>query len=354
MIKNVSRRDIRSFERRMRDLTESGYNLDREMQPGLETTLLGMLFSGGPELPAARRTDSLKATYVERGTSLREQAITTPVATARPGKTQRVRTHHVLARVAAVATVIVALLVGLSFGSAYAMPGNPLYSVKRAAESAYLSIVPGDQNKADAYASYTSRRLNELKYAEERGKSKWYYSLAKDAEGGIDSTYGHGKRLRAGAAQKVTAKAQALTLRLEELLGRTIDKMTPAEKARLELGLERIRLQLRMRKGAPSGPSQQNGQPGNQNGQQNGQQNTAPSGTQTQPGSQQQQQQSPQTQPGSPGQPGQPGGPSQSPGDQGQQPPKQGSNTQSPGQQGLITPIASSPQVQPDSGDTSR
>lgn len=302
MIKIGSRRDIRSFERHLGDLTEGGSSVHRHAHPELENSLLDMLVSGGPELPAASRRDSLKAAYVERGTSLREQAIGAHVATVRPASAPRVRTRHALARVAAVATVIVALLAGLGFGSAYAMPGNPLYSVKRAAESAYISLVPGDQNKADAYASYTNRRLNELKYVEERGTSKWYYSLANDAEGGIGNAYGHGKRLRAEAAQKVTTKARALTLRLEELLGEALGKMTPAQKASLERGLERIRVQLRMRKGAPSGPSQQNGQPGNQNGQPSGSQNTTPNGTQTQPGPQQQQNQ--QTLPGSPGQPG--------------------------------------------------
>lgn len=299
MIKIGSRRDIRSFERLLKELTEGESRIDLDTQPGLENSLLGMLMGGGPELPAAHRVDSLKAAYVERGTSLREQAIRAHVATVRPASAPRVRTHHALARVAAVATVIMALLVGLGFGSAYAMPGNPLYSVKRAAESTYLSLVPGDQNKADAYASYANRRLNELKDVEERGMSKWYYSLASDAEGGIGNAYGHGKRLRAEAAQKVTTKAQELTLRLEGLLGKALGKMTPAQKASMERGLERIRVQLRMRKGAPSGPSEQNGQPGNQNGQPNGSQNTTPSGTQTQPGPQQQQNQ--QTQPGSPG-----------------------------------------------------
>ena len=362
MIKIGSRRNIRSLERHLRDLTESGSRIDRDAQPGLETSLLSMLVGGGPQLPAAGRRDALRAAYVARGTSLREQAIGTDVATVRLKRAPRVRTSHALARVAAVAAVVTALLVGLGFGTAYAMPGNPLYSVKRAAESAYLSLLSGDQNKADAHVSYTGRRLNELKYVEERGMSKWYYSLANDAEGGIADTYGHGKRLRADAAQKVTAKAQALTLRLEELLGRILYKMTPAEKTSLERGLERIRVQLHMQKGAPSGPSQQNGQPGNQNGQPNGSQNTTPNGTQTQPEQQQQnqqpqpeqQQQNQQQQPGSPGQTGQPGGPSQVPNDQGQQPLKQGVNGRPTDREGSITPNESRPQSQPDVGTKSR
>lgn len=346
MSRSGGRRDIRSLERCLRDLTEGASSMDRDAQPGLESSLLEMLVSGGPELPAAGHTDALKTAYVERGTSLREQAIVAGGATARPARLHRVRTQHALARAAAAATVIVALLGGLGFGSAYAMPGNPLYSVKRAAESAYLSLVPGDQNKADAYASYTSRRLNELEHVEERGMSRWYYSLASDAEGGIGNTYGHGKRLRAEAAKKVTAKAQALTRRLEELLGVALGKMTPAEKAGLERGLERIRVQLRMRKGASTEPSQQDGQP-------NGPQNTAPGGPQAQPGQQQQQQQNLQTEPGSPDQPGGPVEPSQGPGDQGQQSPKQGTENESSGKQGSTTPNASSPQARPDVGTRS-
>lgn len=353
MSKNVHRKDIRSLERRVEDRAAGITSSDRGAQPGLEDRLLNMLLSGGPALPATRRLDSLKSAYVERGTVLRQQALATEGAALRTAGHRRVRTHTALARIAAVATVVMALLVGLGFGSAYAMPGNPLYSVKRAAESAYLSLVPGDQNKADAYASYTNRRLNDLKYVEERGMSNWYYSLARDSEGGIGNAYDHGKRLRAGAAQKVTEKAQALTLRLEGLLGEALGKMTPAEKANAERGLEHLRLQLRMRRGAPSGPSQQNGQPGNQNGQQNG----TSGGPGTQPGSQQQQQnqqQLQQTQTDSPSQIGEPGGPSQVPGYQGQQSLQQGGNSDSPGEQGMTIQGQSSLQAQPDVGTMGR
>ncbi len=89
----------------------------------------------------------------------------------------------------------------------------------------------------------------------------------------------------------MTAKALALTLRLERLLGNALGKMTPAEKENAERGLESLRLQLRMRNGAPAGPSQQNGLPGSQNDQRN----KTPGGPGTQPGSEQKQNQ--QTQP---------------------------------------------------------
>jgi hypothetical protein len=352
MSKNAHRKDIRSLEKRVKDRAEGVPIVARGAQPGLEDHLLDMLMSGGPELAATRRMDSLKTAYMERGTVLRQQTLAKEATAARSARHRRVRTHPALARIAAVATVVVALLVSLGLGSAYAMPGNPLYSVKHAAESAYLSLVPGDQNKADAYASYTNRRLNDLKYVEERGMSNWYYSLARDSEGGIGKAYDHGKRLRAGAAQKMTEKAQALTLRLEGLLGEAFGKMTSAEKANAERGLEQLRLRLRMRRGTPSGPSQQNGQPGNQNGQQNG----TPGGPGTQPGSQQQQNQLQlqQTQTDSPSQIGEPGGPSQVPGYQGQQSPQQGGNRDSPGEQGMTIQGQSNLQAQPDVGTMGR
>jgi hypothetical protein len=325
MSRSVRRKDTRSLERRAEAGTAGISFVDLEGQPGLEDRLLGMLMSAGPELPAARHLESLKSAYAERGTALRQQALAAEATKVRPKRRGLVKTHPALARIAAVATVVVALFVSLGFGSAYAMPGNLLYSVKRVAESAYVSLVPGDQNKADAYASYTNRRLNELKYVEERGMSNWYYSLARDAEGGIGNAYGHGKRLRAGAARIVTEKAQAFTLRLEGLIENALGKMTPAEKVKAEHGLEQLQLRLRMRKGAPSGPPQQTGQPGNQNGQQNG----TPGGPGTQPATQQHQQNQ-QTQPGTPSQQGQSGGTSQAPGKQGQQSPKQGEGSQLP------------------------
>lgn len=329
MSKDAPRKSVRSLDIALDDRLKGGPTAGHGID---DDNLLDMLVSGGPELPATARMDSMKTAFMARGASLRRQALEAGTVTASPAKHARVRAHPALARVAAVAAAVMVLLVGLGFGSAYAMPGNPLYSVKRTAESICLSVVPGDQNKADAYASWTNRRLNDLKYVEERGMGDWYYGLVEDAQGGIENTYQHGKRLRAGASQKVNDKAKALTLRLEGLLGKAQGQMTPAQKAKAESGMERLRLQLRMRQGAPSGPSQQNGQPGNQNGQQNGQQNqqqqqqqNQQQGPQTQsaPSQQQQQQQNQPAQPASPQQNQEPGGPTQSQGKQEQQSPRQ-------------------------------
>lgn len=335
MRRDASRKDVHALDRALDGRLKGSPVAGGKMGPGVEDNLLDLLVRGGPALPATAHLDSLRTAFMARGEALRQQAPGSGSEAIRPVRQVRVKTHPVFARVAAVAAAVMVLLVGLGFGSAYAMPGNPLYSVKRMAESAYISVVPGDQNKADSYASWTNRRLNDLKYVEGQGMGDWYYGFVEDAQGGIENTYQHGKRLRAGASKRVSDKAKALALRLEGLLGKAQSQMTPAQKAKTESGMDRLRLQLRMRRGAPSGPSQQNGQPGNQNGQQqNSQQNGAPGGpgTQQQQNQQQQnqlQQQCQPTQQVSPQQDQGPGGPSPNQGNQEQQSPRQGEGSES-------------------------
>ncbi|MDD5748512.1 MAG: DUF5667 domain-containing protein [Actinomycetota bacterium] len=316
MSKRAAKKDIRNLGKVVDSRLKGVFDTGNSADASLEYRLLDMLMSGGPELPASARQRSLKASYMQRGSMLRQQRLEANPLNARPPEQVRMKAHLAIVRVAAVIASVMVLLVGLGFGSAYAMPGNPLYSIKRSAESAYLSVVSGDQDKADAYASWTNRRLNDLEYVEERGMTSWYYSLVGDVQGGIENANQHGKRLRVGLSKRITEKAQLLTLRLEGLLEKALGNMTPAEKAKVESRMEHIRLQLRMRKGNPSEPSQQNGQPGHQKGQQNGQQNDTPSESGSQQEQNQQQQQSQQTQPTSSSQPLGPGGPDQDRGGQ--------------------------------------
>jgi Domain of unknown function (DUF5667) len=320
-----SRRDISRLERRIsRSL---GGSAARDKQSDLEQELINMMVSGGPELPVATGVDDLKTAYMERGASLRERVVGEGPESVGQAATRRVLNRHAFARIAVAMTVVLGLMLGISLGTAFAMPGNPLYSVKRAAEDAYVSLVPGDENKADTYASYANRRIDELKYAEDRGLSKWYYSLARDTERSIEEADGRANRLGSAAANGVKVRVRGSVLRLEGLLSGAFNGMTQAERGNIERGLVRARERLRMGKRAPGGSSQQPVQPG-------GLQNTAPGGQQSQPGTQQ------QVQPGQPGtqqqeQPGQPGTQQQGqPGQPGTQQQWQPGQLGQPGQKG--------------------
>jgi hypothetical protein len=286
--------DIIRFDRRVRRFQNDGEDQGRpETRAGLEVELLGMLAAGGPILPAAVREDGLKQAFMERAAVLRQAGTGAQREKTTTVVIPRARARLSFARVAVVTAVVMALLLGTGAASSFAMPGNPLYTLKRVAEAAYLSIVPGDQSKAEAYASWTDRRLNDLEYVEDRDMSKWYYGLVRDVEGGIEKADRRAERLQTNAAEKVRARGRRATLRLEALFQKALGGMTPNEKANVEDGLNRVRRQLRMRQGSPS-DSQQPGQYGAPSGQSSGPGYTKPTepngsiGTQTQQGTQQQ------------------------------------------------------------------
>jgi hypothetical protein len=56
----------------------------------------------------------------------------------------------------------VSLVGGTAFASNSALPGSPLYPVKRATEKVAVTLAPGEENKANLQASFAQRRLNEL------------------------------------------------------------------------------------------------------------------------------------------------------------------------------------------------
>ncbi|HKS48372.1 MAG TPA: DUF5667 domain-containing protein [Amycolatopsis sp.] len=73
------------------------------------------------------------------------------------------RRRRVLANVLAAAAALVVALGGLGMVlSRNAMPGDPLYGVKRAAESAELGLTFGDAAKASKHLRFAATRLDEL------------------------------------------------------------------------------------------------------------------------------------------------------------------------------------------------
>ncbi len=233
------------------------------------------LREGGPGLPPAGRKDSLRKEFMERAGALERIRVAAPAARPAAGSRAGWRPLPALAKVAVVAVAAVALLVGTGIGSAYAMPGNPLYSVKRLLEGARLSLSEPGESKATEYLAFANRRIDELEYTSDRKMESWYLSLADGAQDRIDATYGQAKRIRgSGQALKLEAARKA-ELRLELLLGRIIPKVSGEEKG----SLERVRTRARQRLG-PAGGQTGPGPGGSQGpGQQNQQfQQQGPSG----------------------------------------------------------------------------
>lgn len=150
-----------------------------------------------------------------------------------------------LPRVAAACLVILALLVGMGFASTYAMPGNPLYSVKRTMERARLLLTQGGEGEANLLIDSACRRLDELEYAGEREMTFWYASLAMDAVRDILKALGEGRDLpEEEAAASVRSRALEALKRLESLLLATLADIPRQESEELQHEFEDIREEL--------------------------------------------------------------------------------------------------------------
>jgi len=83
-----------------------------------------------------------------------------PVTTKEVGKFSRLRLAWIMPL-----TVFVALLIsgtGIVAASTNSLPGSPLYSVKLAAENVQMAFTTSDLGKAELYAKFNDRRVDEL------------------------------------------------------------------------------------------------------------------------------------------------------------------------------------------------
>ena len=87
-----------------------------------------------------------------------------------------------VATAAAVALLVVVGGTGMVAASSESVPGQPLYSVKRAVEQVRLTTTFNNQAKAQLYASMASRRSQEMAVVAARGDTKRAERLAIEAE----------------------------------------------------------------------------------------------------------------------------------------------------------------------------
>lgn len=211
------------------------------------------LGDGGPSLPPSRGRPDLERGYMER-----VQALTGPERARKPAdrpaeRRPGIRRLPALARIAVVAAALLAVLAGTGFGSAYAMPGNPLYSVKRMLEGARLSLAGQGEAKAEAYLAFANRRIGELEYANDRGMKEWYLALASGADDRIAASRGEAGRLEGSDRDRHLEAAMNAEARLYGLMGRLRGQVPSEDRGRLE------RLRRKAREGSggatvPKGP----------------------------------------------------------------------------------------------------
>ncbi|MBU1672680.1 MAG: hypothetical protein KKF41_09645 [Actinobacteria bacterium] len=286
--------------------TMGGGPISRGSSSDPDSRVLGILAAGGPALPPAAGLEDRRRLLAERAAAMRREAEIAPARSRTASRSRRV-----YARAGLVAAFAAVLLLALGTASVFAMPGNPLYSVKRWMESAWTAVQPGPGARATTYLAGANRRASELGYAEDRQLAEWYGPLAGDAARDLERAYGESERQEGAAGDTTRRRIRALADRLATLVSDALDEMSQAQQQAVLQSVNRMRRRLGqpdVRSPASPGPGpgdggQQNQQQG-PGGQQNQQQGPADEGMS--PGGQQQQQQQ-QPSPGSPG-PGQPDG----------------------------------------------
>ncbi len=219
----------------------------------LDTLMVEAFRTGGTSLPPSERAafyrESLAAAAEKARSELIEgsrgagelRVITGGEAVEGAAPRRRILT---LPRLAVACFVVLALLAGMGFASTYAMPGSPLYSVKRAIEKARFVFTSGGESEANLLIAYAERRIDELEYAGERDLTGWYASLAMDASRDLLKALAETGDLPDDKAAAIRSHASDLLRRLESLLLVTLEDIPPELSEELRQGTEEIREEL--------------------------------------------------------------------------------------------------------------
>lgn len=218
--------------------------------------LLGYLSSGGPALPDSPRKHELKRAFLTAAAV----SVASDVPAEVPSRSSVRRPARLaLLRAAAVAGLVVVLLFSAGFASTYAMPDNPLYSVKRLVERARVFLSTGGDSKTSALLASSEERLEELEFACSAKKKKWYYSIAKDAAGDIEKAYSEAEGASADLKGRFQKRARRASERLESLLPDALPSLSEPQQEALGGCLNRMRRRLGSQPGegcpAPDGGS---------------------------------------------------------------------------------------------------
>jgi hypothetical protein len=180
---------------------------------------------------------------MERRDSLMSRVSAMPLSRAvesEPGKGQTWAWRKPVLASAVVLLIAIVAFAAAGFGSVNAMPGSPLYSLKRFVEVARDSFTFDHQARAEAYLGDAERRVKELEYAKHHNMSGWYYGLARDALSALDDAQGQVQSLMGAGRQAVVSRAQNVASNFNTHLQQTLPGLDRDQQQRLEQQKQRM------------------------------------------------------------------------------------------------------------------
>jgi hypothetical protein len=249
----------------------------------------------GQELPPSTSSPEKKRALVEQVATARMRASVTGDTSIKPARHTRTASHPALAKVALALVVLLAalaVLVGFGAGAVEAMPGNPLYSVKRLVEKAGMAFTPGKKAKANAYLDRADERMKELKYAETHKMTGWYYGLSRDALASLASANRQISSLGTAQQASVAARARSIIGQSQSPIQTALPDMRSIQKKYVVDRAARIQQEYNRYPVPPSQqglpPTNQQPPPSNQQPAPSNQQQPPPTNQQPAPSNQQQ------------------------------------------------------------------
>ncbi|MBN2169324.1 MAG: hypothetical protein JW738_08775 [Actinobacteria bacterium] len=222
--------------------------------------MIGRLSESLSTLPGPRRTGQLKTAALERAPLPVQETI----GVAKSGRSAG-RLFPVLAKAGMAVVLVLVLFIGMGFASVSAMPGNPLYSVKRVIESAKVSLASGGESTAEHLLDNAEERLDEIEYVKKREMKGWYYSLAEDAEADMERAYREAEHACGRSADKICSRAGKCHKRLKGLIDDSSEELSPSQEQQLDHRMQQFRNELdESPETAPGSPSQTEEPAGNE------------------------------------------------------------------------------------------
>jgi hypothetical protein len=186
----------------------------------------------GSSLPESNRTVEIRELFVQKALARKAAAGDGRRSAPWPGRLVPVMAGFAIALIIAVATVVSA-----GFASVGAMPGSPLYSLKRTIQRARVSVSSGT-DKVNALLTDANERMRELDYAKSRNLSEWLVPLIQDAREEIDEAVSEGRSIGGNEAVEVESEASQIVREHADEVKGSLQEASPGERKEIENWVE--------------------------------------------------------------------------------------------------------------------
>ncbi|MBU1669891.1 MAG: hypothetical protein KKF41_11615 [Actinobacteria bacterium] len=194
------------------------------------------IYESGRSLEHSGRAGSIREEFLLEVAVARNESIVPDTVPVRSASWRKAL--PVLARAATATALVMVLLFSVGLVSTRAMPGSPLYPVKRVVEKAGLYMTPSGSAAVDARVTRASERLEELDYATRNSMRDWYLPLIQEARSNIEEATLEASRGGVEEEEKAREETRSVLEEHDEEIREAIEEVPSDERGDLEEWVE--------------------------------------------------------------------------------------------------------------------